>query len=70
MKTIPIPSSKKGAPPYTVTLDGEEGDSCECKAFEFSTQDPPTCKHIATAKAQIAAEDADREMGIDTSHKE
>jgi len=69
MEQFLIPSSKKGDLPYTVTLGGENGDTCECKAFEFSTADPATCKHIAQAKLkqaeEHAAEDADREMGID-----
>jgi hypothetical protein len=68
MSEYKIESSKQGELPYTVVLDGPEGNTCECKAFEFSTQSPPTCKHIKTATAQrdeAATEDADREMGTD-----
>jgi hypothetical protein len=68
MKRVQIPSSKKGGEPYTVTLEGENGDACECKAFQYSQADPATCKHIIEAKRQrdeAANEDADREMGID-----
>lgn len=50
MRTHSISSSKKGSPPYTVTLGGEEGDTCECKAFQFCQAEPPTCKHITEAR--------------------
>jgi hypothetical protein len=63
-----IDSSKKGDLPYTVILDGPEGNTCECKAFEYSTADPATCKHIKEATRQrdeAANEDADRDMGTD-----
>ena len=91
---------------YTITLNGPEGDRCGCKAFEYSTASPPTCKHIKLLRnltegkdpviidestpirskcdgnhagavcadpecwlRDAAAEDADREMGIDQSYK-
>ena len=72
MTAITIASSNPKAPGYEVQLDGPEGPTCECKAFEYSTAEPPTCKHITKARELVASaeDDADREMGIDTSHKE
>jgi hypothetical protein len=57
MDTFSIPSSKPQDPPYTVTLGGPEGDTCECKAFHFCTDEVPTCKHIKQARAITESDD-------------
>ena len=43
--------SSKGDQTYTVSLDKAGNWRCTCKGFTFSKKSPPTCKHIAAAKA-------------------
>jgi len=54
-RTFNMPGSKAGTE-YVVVLEADDGDSCTCKAFEYSKSDPPTCKHIKGAWAQWIAE--------------